>query len=497
MKPSRLSQQEAAAELLRRRRGRASLVGYANAIDIPGKPVDEDPDGWLFKPAETAVAAHHLLLLEALERTIARRHGRLMVFMPPGSAKSTYCSVVGPTYLMGKMPGSRIILASYGSDLAKRHGRRARQIAASPAFRALFDSAVSTSTSAADEWALDNGSEYLAGGILSGITGNRAGALFLDDPVKGRAEANSDTISDRTWESYNDDLLTRLMPGGCVVLVQTRWAANDVAGRILPKDYDGRSGMVRCTDGMDWEVLNLPAECERPDDPLGRKIGEYLWPEWFDEDHWKPFKMRPRTWASLFQQRPSVTEGDLFKPEMLKTVEAIPAGRIDWVRAWDFASTEDATADATAGPKLGRLADGRYIIGDLQHMHFGPDRRDAAIVNTAAADGRAVRISIPQDPGQAGKTQVLYMTRLLPGYRVTSSPESGDKVTRAEPFAAQVNVGNVLILKAPWNELVRNELRYFPTAGVHDDIVDGLSRGFAELMGRSTMTISDEALANA
>jgi predicted phage terminase large subunit-like protein len=489
-----LSQQDAARELLRRRRGRASLVGFANAIEIPGKPIGDDPEAWLFQPVETAVAAHHRLLLEALERTMNRKHGRLMVFMPPGSAKSTYCSVVGPTYLMGTRPDRRIILASYGSDLAKRHGRRARQIAASPDYRALFGTSVSTSTSAADEWALDNGSEYLAGGILSGITGNRAHALFLDDPVKGRAEANSDTISDRTWESYNDDLLTRLMPGGCVVLVQTRWAANDVAGRILPADYDGRSGMVRCTDGMDWEVLNLPAECERDDDPLGRKIGEYLWPEWFDEEHWKIFKSRPRTWASLYQQRPSVTEGDLFKPEMLKTVDAIPAGRIDWVRAWDLASTEDPLADATAGPKLGRLGDGRYIIADLQHMHFGPDKRDAAIVNTAEADGRQVKISIPQDPGQAGKTQVLYLTRQLPGYRVTSSPESGDKVTRAEPFAAQVNVGNVLILRAPWNEVLRNELRYFPTKGVHDDIVDGLSRAFAELIGRAPMAISDAAL---
>lgn len=444
---------------------------------------------------ETALAAHHRLLLEALERTISKKHGRLMVFMPPGSAKSTYCSVVGPTYLMGKQPDRRIILASYGSDLAKRHGRRARQIAASPEFRALFNTTVSTSTSAADEWAMDNGSEYLAGGILSGITGNRAHALFLDDPVKGRAEANSATISQRTWESYNDDLLTRLMPGGCVVLVQTRWAADDVAGRILPEDYDGRSGIVRCTDGMDWEVLNLPAECERADDPLGRKIGEYLWPEWFDTAHWQIFKSRPRTWASLYQQRPSVAEGDLFKPDKIETIDAVPAGRIDWVRGWDFGSTTDG--DESVGARLGRLPDGRYLIGDVAFMACGPDERDAAISGLASQDGRSTRISIPQDPGQAGKTQVLYLTRALAGFRVTSSPESGDKETRAEPFAAQVNVGNVLMLRGPWNRKLLDQMRAFPTAGVHDDAIDALSRAFGELLMRSQMVISEEALANA
>lgn len=447
----------------------------------------------MFEPVESAVAVHHRLLLEAFERTISRKHGRLMVFMPPGSAKSTYCSVVGPTYLMGKQPDRRIILASYGSDLAKRHGRRARQIAASPDFRALFNTTVSTSTSAADEWALDNGSEYLAGGILSGITGNRAHALFLDDPVKGRAEANSDTISQRTWESYNDDLLTRLMPGGCVVLVQTRWAANDVAGRILPEDYDGRSGIVHCTDGMDWEVLNLPAECERADDPLGRKIGEYLWPEWFDEDHWKIFKSRPRTWASLYQQRPSVAEGDLFQPDKITVIDAVPAGNIDWVRGWDFGST--VSGDESVGARLGRLPDGRYLIGDVSFMAKGPDERDAAILSLASQDGWNTRIGIPQDPGQAGKTQVTYLTRQLSGYRVSSSPESGDKVTRAEPFAAQVNVGNVLMLRGTWNRKLLEQMRAFPTAGVHDDAIDALSRAFAELLSRAQMVISDEALA--
>lgn len=482
MTTSRVSQQ-AAAELLRRRRGRASLAGFANAVEVPGKPVDDDPDAWLFRPVESSLAAHHMLLLGAIERAAARPYGRFMVFMPPGSAKSTYTSVVAPTYFMGKHPGTKIILASYGSDLARRHGRRARQIVKSPTYTSLFGTGISPSSSAANEWALTNGSEYLAAGLLAGLTGNRAHGALIDDPIKGRAEANSEAVRKSTWEAYNDDLMTRLIPGGWVGLVQTRWHQDDLAGRLLPDDYDGRSGMVRCTDGREWEVINLPAQCEREDDPLGRQVGEFLWPEWFDEDHWRPFMALPQTWAALFQQRPAPLDGGLFKPGKLQVVEAIPAGRIRWVRGWDLASTTDG--DWTAGAKLGQLEDGRYIIADMERERFGPDDRDALIKNTAARDGKLTHVSIPQDPGQAGKTQALYMTRKLAGYSVTTTPESGDKVTRAEPFASQVNVGNVLMLRGSWNDPLIEEMRTFPN-GTNDDQIDALSRAFEHLIGGNT-----------
>jgi predicted phage terminase large subunit-like protein len=447
---------------------------------VPGKPVDEgDPDAWLFQPVETTVAAHHLLLLQVIERAAARRYGRFMVFMPPGSAKSTYASVVAPTYFMGRNPGTKIILASYGSDLARRHGRKARQIVRSPEYSSLFNATLSAESSAANEWALTNGSEYLAAGLTAGLTGNRAHGALIDDPIKGRAEANSETIRKSTWEAYVDDLQTRVVPSGWIGLVQTRWHEDDVAGRLLPKDYNGRSGMVLCSDGREWEVINLPAKCERSDDPLGRAVGEYLWPQWFDPEHWKPFESVPRTWAALFQQRPAPTEGDFFKPDQIKIIEALPATPITWVRGWDLASTVDG--DWTVGLRLGRTESGQFIISDLQRLRTGPDERDAAIRNAAALDGRITKQSLPQDPGQAGKTQVLYLTRMLAGYKVVSSPETGDKMTRAEPVAAQINVGNVSMLAGGWNRAFLDELRMFPN-GTNDDQVDALSRAFGELI---------------
>jgi predicted phage terminase large subunit-like protein len=150
----------------------------------------------------------------------------------------------------------------------------------------------------------------------------------------------------------------------------------------------------------------------------------------------------PYVFAGQYMQRPSPAEGGLFKPDKIETIDAIPAGIVKWIRGWDLASTVDG--DYTAGAKLGRLPDGRYLIADMVRLRGGPDERDAAITNTAARDGRAVHISLPQDPGQAGKTQALYLTRALSGYRVKTSPESGNKVTRAETlpeFSTLISVG--------------------------------------------------------
>jgi predicted phage terminase large subunit-like protein len=159
-----------------------------------------------------------------------------------------------------------------------------------------------------------------------------------------------------------------------------------------------------------------------------------------------------------------------------------------------MASTVDG--DWTAGAKIGKMPDGRFIIADMVRVREGPDQRDAMMLNTARRDGAAVKISIPQDPGQAGKTQVAYLTRALSGFRVMTSPESGDKITRAEPFAAQVNVGNVLMLRGAWNDALIDEMRMFPN-GAHDDQVDAMSRAFSHLINGLRLNITPQALIRA
>lgn len=141
-------------------------------------------------------------------------------------------------------------------------GRRTRSIIKQSRYRNIWGAALVSDSNAAQEFALSNGSEYMACGILSGITGNRAHGIIIDDPIKGREQANSETIRNKTWDAYEDDLKTRLIPGGWIVLITTRWHEDDLAGRILPDDWKGESGLIRCKDGNDWEVLCIQARCE-------------------------------------------------------------------------------------------------------------------------------------------------------------------------------------------------------------------------------------------
>lgn len=472
--------QQAAIELLKRKRARDNILDYANAIDIPGKPAGNDDESEMFKPIESTMAAHHRLILETIDRISQTPHGRVMFFMPPGSAKSTYASVVFPSKYLGSVSGRKLILASYGDDLARKMGRRTRSIIKQPRYKQIWGCGLTAESSAAQEFALTNGSEYMSCGIMSGITGNRANGIIIDDPTKGREQAESETIRQKTWDAYNDDLKTRLIPGGWLCIIQTRWHEDDLSGRILPDSWKGESGKILCKDGNVWEVVCLQARCEVDNDPLGRSKGEYLWAEWFDRKHWAQFESSARTWSALYQQLPTPLDGEFFKPRNIQIVDAIPAGRITWVRGWDLASVEDG-GDWTAGIKLGRMEDGRFIIADAVRKQYSPDKRDALIKSTASQDGRECKQDLPQDPGQAGKTQIVAMGKLLVGYPMVFGTESGDKIVRAEPYAAQVNTGNVIALRGEWNHAYFEELRGFPNAK-YDDQVDASSRAFARLL---------------
>lgn len=467
--------QLAARELLRRRRGRASLTGYANAIEIPGKPADDDPDGWLFKPVELGLAAHHLLTMQTIERAMSMRYGRFMIFMPPGSAKSTFASVVAPTYLMGRSPGTKIILASYGSDLARKHGRRARQIVRSPQFSSLFGgTTISKDSSAANEWALTNGSEYLAAGLLAGLTGNRAHAALIDDPIKGREQADSPTIREKTWEAYNDDLQTRLIPGGTIGLIQTRWHEDDLAGRLLPEGYAGESGPVKCRDGKIWQIINLPAECEREDDPLGRQIGEMLWPEWFDTEHWAPFRLQSRTWSALFQQRPRPDEGGIFKEAWCRNrYGVIPAGASMCVHSWDTAQKEKQINDPSVMTawRHGYSVQGYYLADVFRERMDYPTLKRKVIAYAERDHPRAILIE-DKSSGQS-LIQELRSTTSLP---IIPIEPDGNKLFRASEVSSIVEAGLLhLPENASWLVDFESEFFGFPLS-TNDDQVDSTSQ---------------------
>jgi len=280
---SQLSQQVAAAEIIRRRQIRGSLTEWRRYVlaDVGQEP-----------------AQRHLKLIEALEGLARNDIDRLMVFMPPGSAKSTYVSILFPPWFLAQDPTRAIIGVSHTAELAERFGRRVRnnviQHGTVLGYRVAGDS------SAAGRWDIDKGGEYYAAGVGGSITGRRADLALVDDPIKSREDADSDLIREKQWEWWKADFLTRLKPGARIVLVMTRWHEDDLAGRILDDVAKG---------GRPWTVLSLPMEAEA-NDQLGRTAGAPLWPEWFTDEMRTEAKRDARTWSALYQQRPAPEEGD-------------------------------------------------------------------------------------------------------------------------------------------------------------------------------------------
>jgi predicted phage terminase large subunit-like protein len=389
---------------------------------------------------------------------------------------------------MARRPRVAVIAASHTASLAERNSRKAQDN--------LRDMSaplrVGLRTEAVEAWEASNRSEYKASGVGGPITGRRADLGIIDDPVKGPDDVAHDGPREKVWDWYVRTFRTRLKPGAAVVLVMTRWHGDDLGGRLLSLQPDM------------WDKIVLPAQAVE-DDPLGRAPGEWLWG---DDSYNYAADLQlalaeaekngaMQAWSALYQQNPLPAGGSIFKVEALPDIlPAAPLGG-SVCRAWDFAATSDTgknNPDWTVGVKMARMNDGRFVVQDVIRFRGGPDEVRAQLVSTARMDGPSVRISIPQDPGQAGKTQVLDYTRALVGFRVESSPETGDKATRAAPVASQFNVGNVSLVIGDWNKAFISELAAFPN-GVKDDQVDALSRAFSVVgLTRGPMQISAEAL---
>lgn len=333
---------EAAAEVLARRKARESFPHYC-AYRLP-------PDMHL--------AEHHVLLASELDKIEKGENDRLIVMMPPGSAKSTYGSIYFPEYFAGRNPQLSIIGASHTAELAERFGRRVRNGIEEPAFSALFPTvAVAADSSAAGRWGTNQGGEYSAVGVGGSITGRRGDLIIVDDPVRSREDADSDRVRDKTWDWWVNDLLTRLKPGGRIVVIMTRWHEDDLAGRLLDKEPQR------------WRVIKLPM-IAGSNDPLGRVPGDRLWQEWFTDEMVRQAQQDPRSWISLYQQEPRPMEGAEFKrtwisrynsppKKMNKVILVDPAGDPS-----KTATTKRKKSDRTVMWVVGLAADGNAYLLD-------------------------------------------------------------------------------------------------------------------------------------
>lgn len=416
-------------------------------------------------------AAHHRAICNALMRVYRGECRRLIINIPPRYSKTELAVINFCAWAFGRSPDCEFIHTSYSATLAANNSAHVRALVQHDAYRRIFPALqLADDSRARDHWRTTAGGVMYAAGAGGTITGFGAGkhrdgfggAIIIDDPHKAD-EARSDVIRGGVIDWFQNTLESRKnSPHTPVVLIMQRLHEADLSGWLLAG-----------SNGEEWEHLCLSAWADEGE-------GRPLWPEKHSAADLRRMEAAsPYTFAGQYRQRPSPPEGGMFKPDAMPVIDALPAGSIEWCRGWDLAASTGG--DYTAGGKLGRMRDGRYVIADMVRLRAGPDERDAALKNTAQRDGVGVRVGLPQDPGQAGKTQVLHLTRHLAGFPVRASPESGDKVTRAEPLAAQINVGNVLLLRGEWNAALIEEMRLFPNAR-NDDQVDALSRAFGEIM---------------
>lgn len=443
---------------------------------------------WMFlqrKGYKWLRADHHQAICDTLMRVFRGECKRLIINIPPRYSKTEIAVINFMSWALGKVPDAEFIHTSYSSRLASNNAWQAREMVVHEEYRRIFpDTVLRQDSTAKDEWRTTAGGCVYAVGAGGTITGYGAGkhregfsgAIVIDDPHKAD-EARSDVMRQNVIDWFQTTLESRCnSPDTPIILIMQRLHEKDLAGWLLGR----KPGDPPCEGGNGevWEHLCLEAL---------RSDGTALWPEKHTAAKLQIMqRVAPYTFAGQYQQRPSPAEGHIFKPAMIEVVDAIPAG-CRFIRAWDFAATREKQGtdpDWTVGGKLGQLQDGRLVIVDIDRFRGAPHEVEAALKNDAKRDGTNCRVRIPQDPGQAGKAQVAYMVKQLSGFTVVAETVSGDKVKRAEPFASQVNVGNVMMLRAGWNDALVEEMRMFPN-GSHDDQIDALSDAFSELNDNS------------
>lgn len=391
---------------------------------------------------------------------------RLAIFMPPGSAKSTYSSILFPPWFFANHPQAAMIAASHTSELAEKWGRRVRNLIADNAM--VLGVRPQLDTQAAGRWALEQGGEYYAVGARVGIAGFRADLVNIDDPIRSREDADSEQVRNRLWDWYKADIGPRVKPGARFILTQTRWHDDDLAGRIIAEMQRG---------GDRWEILSLPAEAEA-NDPLGRKPGEWLW----DDDYGYGAFLRhekasqpARNWSALYQQHPTPDTGDYFKADWLRPYGEAPAKETLTIYGGsDYAVTADG-GDYTVHVVVGLDPQNRMYLLDLWRGQAAADKwidafcdlvREWKPLGWAEEQGQ-IRSGIGPFLTQRQNERKAYVAR-------EAFPTRGDKAVRAQSIRGRMAISGLYVpIKAPWYADLRSELLSFP-AGKHDDQVDAL-----------------------
>jgi predicted phage terminase large subunit-like protein len=412
---------------------------------------------------------------------------KLVLMAPPQHGK-TQLAKDFIAWLAGRRPDLKTIFTTYSDELGAAVNTDLQRIMTSEPYLATFGHRLASRDASSSRWLRNNRlleyvntrGSFRNTTVQGQITGKGLDIGIVDDPIKGRAEASSKAIRDKTWNWFTDDFFPRFSDSAGLLIIMTRWHVDDPVGRFL-EHFPGA------------KVLRYPAIAEQ--DETYRLKGEALFPAHKSMAFLMERKavMTQAAWESEYQQNPIVMGGGIFPIHKLEIVAPpAPKHTLRSVRYWDKAGTSDS-GSYTAGVFLHLMRDQTFIVGDVRRGRWSALDRERIIKQTADADcasyGSGVVIWVEQEPGSGGKESAEATVRMLAGHQVHADKVTGNKEVRAQPYAAQVQAGNVALARGAWNREFLDEHEAFP-AGKYKDQVDAASGAFNKIVSGSTYDIS-------
>lgn len=464
--------------------------------------------------------------LERFSREVAEgKSPRLMLLMPPRHGKSELASIRFPAWHLGQYPHHELINVGYNLDLPMGFSRKVREVFRDPQYQAIFpDAVLDPDSQSVEKWNTTKGGGFTAAGRGGGITGKGAHILIVDDPIKDQEEADSALVREKLWDWYQSTAYTRLAPGGGVLVIQTWWNDDDLAGRLQQAmALIGKEGAPEGID--DFEIIKYPAlslsyeyrddvdpanpgpiiRTDEPIDvanpPLGMsKHLTLLRPKDFclHEDRYPTealkrirANLQPRIWSALYQQNPVPDEGMYFRKEYFRYQRQLPSpAGLRIYTAWDFAIGEKQANDWTVGATILQDEMDQLYVLEIFRMKGDSFQIVEAMLDVATRWGSmpGTGYLIGAEDGQIWRAiEPLFKKRMverrqyLP-YEVLRPMT--DKMARARPLQGRMQQGRVIFPEeAAWRAQAEQELLRFP-AGVHDDVVDALAWAVQLCMGK-------------
>lgn len=421
-------------------------------------------------------------MCQHLEAVTSGEITRLLANVPPGMMKSLLTGVIWPAWEWGPMgmPWVRYLGTAHKADLAIRDSTKCRRLIQSEWYQRLWPVELVGDQNAKTKFE-NSETGFREAMAFTSMTGSRGDRVGLDDPLSV-ADADSPAELLAAERAFTEALPTRVNnDSSAIVVIMQRLHEKDTSGIILSREM----GYVHLCLPMEFEPDRKCYTCIGFEDPR-TEPGELLFPERFSEKAVKQLKKDLGSYAAAgqLQQRPAPRGGGMFKREWFQVVDAVPAGARR-CRGWDLAATVgNPNAARTAGVKIsvvGTGEDRQFYVEHVVKGLYSSSEVTKLVSNTASQDGKAVKGSIPQDPGAGGKAWARSLVAAAAGYDYRSSTESGSKEARARPFAAQAEAGNVFVVRGKWNEEYFEELENFPM-GEFKDQVDASTRAFDELV---------------